>query len=270
MQIPSFSFDEETKVITIDDTKNNEYDVSYILGFFANETDAAPQGTAVVKNGEAVDVSTVLTGSYYLKLMAASTGLPYESSGWSAVGGTIGVKNNRVDIENKGQSDAAKTPDTWFYWRPTSNMGMPETTVNEAYLQYHDDDSVSVHVDFTSPGYYQPLKLFFMDGVMSKDDVYTLSFKINTKKAGTIIVNGQNQVLVEGDNVISVTRKHPDPAGNDGTRNTITIQMGSGTGDKLSYIDGEVVISEIKIEKEEVTPLAAPEFAYDAETKKLP
>lgn len=253
--VPSFSYDKDTKIITINDDVNNEYDVDYTLGFFENLNDAAPKGIATVKNGEEVDTSSVLSGSYYLRLMAASTGLPYMSSGWTAPdeNATIGVKNTRVDIKYGTEGDSRKNADDWYYWFPTANMNIgPATTVDYVYINLHDDGSETIHVRYQNAGNYQPLKLLYMRSDVKPDDLYKLSFKLQSPTDGKITVNGQVFDVTAGENEIEVVRVQPAKTGNGSC--TITIQFGAGSSatDVWGFIacngdDEEIVISELAI-----------------------
>lgn len=281
----TLDFDSEKIIITINDDnvnngKYNEYDVDYKLGFFENLNDAAPKGVAIVKNGEPVDVSSVLTGSYYLRLMSESTGLPYTSSGWTAPdeNAKITVKNPRVDIKTGGDSDSRKSPDDWFYWFPTSNMGIgPATTVRYVYIYQHDDGSETIHISYQNAGNYQPLKLFNMYSAVNPGDLYKLSFKLNSPMAGKITVNGTVIDVVKGENDIEVVRVQPAKTSNGSS--TITIQFGAGSSasDVWGYIScdedeegnaTEILISELKVSEAEAIDLAQiTSFTYSEETE---
>lgn len=269
LSVPSFTYDDESKIITINDDVNNEYDVAYTLGFFENLNDAAAKGTAIVKNSEPVDASSVLSGTYYLRLMAASTGLPYTSSGWTLPNenAVMTVKNAKVDMASGGESAAKGNPDTWYYWFPTSNMGIgPGTTFEYAYIYQHEDGSETIHLSYENAGNYQPLKLFMMRSDINAGDLYNLSFKLESPVAGKITVNGEVIDVIEGVNEISVVRVQPAKNGNT-VPCTITIQLGAGsTADVLGFIAGEITISELKITEAEAIPLEQiTSFTYSAE-----
>ena len=265
----SFTYDETTNTITIKDEVNSKYDVNYTLGFFESATAESPKGTTTVVNGGEVDMTSVGTGTYYLRMMSATTGKPYTSSGWTEVMGTIGVVNNKVPISNGGQGESAKNPNKWYEWHSTSAQGMPNTTVDEAYL----DDEGNLYVNFSCAStYFQPLKLHYNDSAINQGDVYTFTCKIYSEVEGYITVNGQIIHITAGDNNISVTRAQPDKNNGGGMRTTITIQFGAQLGDDNGgdvMAAGSFVISEIKLEKVDVTQLETPSFTYDSDSGKV-
>ncbi len=264
LQVPdSFTYNEGDKTVTIVDTKNNPYDAKYMLGFFADENSSTVLGSAIVENGGVLNPDFVLTGNYFVRIMAATTGAPYESSVWSSYGQTISIVNERVDIVNGGQAVAFNTPNTWFEWHATSAQSQPaQVEVEEAYL----DLEGKVHVKFEaiSGSSNQPMKLFYRDSAIAVGDIYKLTMKFESAMDGYITVNGTIVAVKKGSNDISVIRMQPN--GNAADRNTITIQFGATVGDVEYMMQGEYVIGDVLLEKVDAVALQAPNFVYDAVT----
>lgn len=268
----SFTYNSENNTISITDNVNSEYDVIYTLGFFEKEDDESPKGTAVVTDGGEVDITSVGTGNYYLKLMAASAGRPYKSSGWTAVLGHMGVVNNKVPVPNGGQGVSATNTDKWYEWHPTKAGGMSqEVVVEECYV----DDEGAIHFTYDyqegSGKTYQPLKLHYNVSAINEGDVYTLTLKVQSPVDGYITVNGKIcEIKKDVVNDISVTRAQPNKDNGGGMRTTITIQMGAQLpeedGGEVSVV-GSFVISDIVWQKITVTPLEAVTFNYNSETQ---
>lgn len=264
----SFTYNEDTNVITIKDDVNNEYDANHVLGFFATEDAASPIGTTMVVNGGEVDQTSVGTGTYYLRLMAATTGKPYTNSGWTDVMGTIGVVNSRVPVPNGGQAESEKNPNKWYEWHSTSGQQMPNTTIDEIYA----DDSNNIYLTFhvaegsVTP---QPVKLHYNDSAINQGDVYTFTCKINSEVDGYITVNDQIFEIKAGDNNISVTRAQPNKSSGGGMRTTITIQFGAQIDGNNYMVQGSFVVSDIQLKKVDVSKLETPSFTYDSATSKV-
>lgn len=277
---PSFAYDKDTNIVTITDEDNSPYDVKYTLGFFNQPDDASPVGTAIVASGEEVDMSSILSGTYYLKLMAASAGMPYESSDWSAATDySIDVSNARVDIASGGQGVSATTPNKWFEWHdPNGNGGSGvATTLDYAY----QNDTGMFYVRYTVAGPTpQPLKLHYNDSAINEGDVYEFNCTIISPMTGKITVNGQIFAVEAGkETKIKVVRRQPNKTSGGGMRTTLTIQFGAS-----EVIDEETVVSTINCEGEEdqiivkdlewhtveTTPLTAPTaFTYDFDANKV-
>lgn len=279
LAVPSFTYDAESNTVAITDNENSPYDVTYKIGFFTNPDDASPKGSAVVVDGGEVDKSLVSSGTYYLRIMAATTGLPYTDSAWSVCDGTtIDVLNERVDIKNGGESVAATNPDTWYEWHDATGNGGSgvKTTIEYAYVDLAGD----IHLSYTVGNgdgavlTHQPIKLLYMYSSMNEGDVYKLSFKIVCPAAGKITVNNTIFTVTEGENLIEVTRIQPNKS-NGTAKNTITIQLGAqetvtdGEGNQTTVktmLEGEFLITDITVEKLDVTVLDAPEFTYDGDS----
>lgn len=277
---PSFAYDKDTNIVTITDEDNSPYDVKYTLGFFNQPDDASPVGTAIVASGEEVDMSSILSGTYYLKLMAASAGMPYESSDWSAATDySIDVSNARVDIASGGQGVSATTPNKWFEWHdPNGNGGSGvATTLDYAY----QNDTGMFYVRYTVAGPTpQPLKLHYNDSAINEGDVYEFNCTVISPMNGKITVNGQIFAVEAGkETKIKVVRRQPNKTTGGGMRTTLTIQFGAS-----EVIDEETVVSTINCEGEEdqiivkdlewhtveTTPLTAPTaFTYDFAANKV-
>lgn len=276
LKAPSFTFDDETKIITIEDTENSPYDADYTIGFFENLNDTAPKGKEVVKNGGTVQGTSVLTGKYYIKIMAVSTGLPYKDSAWSApdADAVINVVNRRVDIEfgvSNVEAVAKNNPGNWYYWYPETAMGGGgATTFKYLYIELNDDGSKTMHMSYQSSGNYQPMKIFYTDTSYSKGDLYELRCKLTSPMAGKITVNGIVVDVKEGVNDIAVARVHPGT--NETVPNTITLQFGAGEWDVRmdGYIAGEITIDDLVIEKIDPIPLEQiTSFTYSTETQSV-
>ncbi len=277
---PSFVYDKDTNIVTITDNDNSSYDVKYTLGFFNQPDDASPVGTAIVSSGEEVDMSSILSGTYYLKLMAASAGMPYESSDWSAATDySIDVSNARVDIASGGQGVSATTPNKWFEWHDSNGNGGSgvATTLDYAY----QNDTGMFYVRYTVAGPTpQPLKLHYNDSAINEGDVYEFNCTIISPMTGKITVNGRIFEVEAGkETKIKVVRRQPNKTTGGGMRTTLTIQFGAS-----EVIDEETVVSTINCEGEEdqiivkdlewhtveTTPLTAPTaFAYDFAANKV-
>ncbi len=277
---PSFVYDKDTNIVTITDNDNSSYDVKYTLGFFNQPDDASPVGTAIVASGEEVDMSSILSGTYYLKLMAASAGMPYESSDWSAATDySIDVSNARVDIASGGQGVSATTPNKWFEWHDSNGNGGSgvATTLDYAY----QNDTGMFYVRYTVAGPTpQPLKLHYNDSAINEGDVYEFNCTIISPMTGKITVNGRIFEVEAGkETKIKVVRRQPNKTTGGGMRTTLTIQFGAS-----EVIDEETVVTTINCEGEEdqiivkdlewhtveTTPLTAPTaFAYDFAANKV-
>ncbi len=264
LQVPdSFTYNTDNKIVDIVDTKNNPYDLKYMLGFFSDESSSEVLGTAVVEDGEELNVEKVLSGTYFVRIMAATTGLPYESSVWSTYGQTITVQNEKVNILNGNQSGAWNTPNTWYEWHATTAQSQPaEIVVEEAYINLEGNVFVSFYAQSGTSN--QPLKLFYRDSSMEVGDIYRLTFTLQSPMAGYITVNGTQIAVVEGSNDISVIRAQPN--GNASDRNTITVQFGATVNDTVYMMEGSFVLSNITTQIVDATPLQAPDFVFDSVT----
>ena len=275
---PSFAYNVDTNIITITDNQNSPYDVNYTLGFFKNVEDTAPVGTSIVTDGNEVDMSAIVSGEYYLKLKAASAGMPYTDSSWSeATDSKITVTNSRVPILEGGQSESAKNSDKWYEWHDStgSNSGAA-TNLEYAY----QNDVGELHVRYTVSGEtVQPIKLHYNDSTINEGDVYEFKCIIISPMDGKITVNGQVfAVTAKTETQIHVIRRQPNKTSGGGMRTTITIQLGaSETADDVTTVytiscngdeNDEIILKNLEWGKVETAELAAPStFEFDNDSK---
>lgn len=279
---PSFVYDRDTKIITITDGVNSPYDVNYTLGFFTNPTDDAPAGTAVVTSGAEVDFGSILSGTYYLKLMAASTGMPYENSDWTTVTDySIDVSNSRVDLPSGGQGVSATNPNKWYEWHDSNGNG--GSGVATALDYAYQNDTGMIYVRYTVAGSTaQPLKLHYNDSAIAEGDVYEFNCVVISPMDGKITVNGQVfEVRAHEETEIKVVRRQPNKTNGGGMRTTLTIQFGAsetveGADAPTVYTitcegeDDQIIVKELEWRKVETTALAAPaSFTFDVDAKKV-
>lgn len=276
---PSFEFDRETKIITITDEDNSPYDVNYTLGFFNTPTDEAPAGTAVVTSGAEVDFGSILSGTYYLRLMAASTGMPYENSDWTDVTDySIDVSNARVDLPSGGQGVSATNPNKWYEWHDANGNGGSGTATALDYA--YQNDTGMIYVRYTVAGSTpQPLKLHYNDSAIAEGDVYEFNCVVISPMDGKITVNGQIfEVRAHEETEIKVVRRQPNKTNGGGMRTTLTIQFGAsetvdGADAPTVYTltcegeEDQIIVKDLEWHKVETTALAAPTaFTFDKDT----
>ncbi|MCH5351646.1 MAG: hypothetical protein J1F39_06745 [Clostridiales bacterium] len=228
---PSFELNDQ-KVITITDT--NEAGVGgFELGYFLGDD---LKKTVKIKNGDTVDASVVVAGSYTVKLRAVGANAMYTTSAWSTTTATVVSTNQSTPVANGDEAKAVATPDTWIEWHDQNwvNSNSTVTKCEEA-----GDGSLTLVFTSTGSNWFS-MQLFKRYSTCEDGKSYKLTLKINSSVTGNITVCGKKVELTAGDNDVEVT--FTQAAG----KASISIQFGvEADGTMLS--GGTFVFSDINV-----------------------
>ena len=190
---PSFSVTE--KVITITDETNGSNVGRYELGFFANENDEKPAFIVAVTSGNEIDLSTVNTGTYTVKLRAVNDSNLIVNSGWSTDKATITVENSKTLVTTSKPGD-----DAWYYWNGEGAY------ISEGGSVYIEDGTI--HVE----GLVNPTTITTYGFQLKYDSSKTITsytITVRANNAGCVGVNLGNKDLeltqVDGQDYYEVT-----------------------------------------------------------------
>lgn len=221
LSAPSFTYDAETKKITI--TDDNTAGVgSYQLGFF-NSDATEPVAGVTVTNGGVVELPAIKNGTYTVKLMAKAINAKYVDSSWSESTAEIEIVSDKTNISYGGETALTSG---WCYWNDGS------VTVNEG--DCYMDSEGNIHLTYSGSGPWYGMQLFYKDGLSGQP--HKLTLKLNSTAEGKITVNGKVIELVAGDNDITV-----DNYGG----SSISIQF--GVVDATMIAGGTFVLSDISV-----------------------
>lgn len=223
---PSFALDSD-KVITITDEENDAENVEkYELGFFANADDVKPAYKLNVANGDTLNLSTIGTGTYTLKLRAVNSSTDVINSGWSTAMATLEWSNSKTPLDYKANdaiTDADK--DTWFMWYQNWD---PTVTYTECYIQNNDIHWLGIENNVSA---FWSVQLFYKG-----TQAFTkLTMTVNSTNGGKITINGTVFELEAG-----VDKDIEIAAGQD-----LSIQFGADADGTSSNLSGDVVLSNI-------------------------
>lgn len=180
LEAPDYSYDANTKVITINDEAGNAANVEkYVLGVFKNATDEAPAYTIDVTSGSAVNFGTVATGEYVLKLRAENSSTTVINSGWSEKTVNLNWSNAKTPLTYSEQSKIAEASNTWYFWNQDWDH---VCKVTECYIQ---DNTINVVGLTNNVGASWSFQLFYKGTAGKKFNI-----TVTADAAGSMTVNG--------------------------------------------------------------------------------
>lgn len=231
---PTFTLD-SSNVISIVDS-NQAGVVSYELGFFQGEELKA---TVTVQHGQAVDLSTIVAGSYIVRLRAvAAANSLFTTSVWSTSQATIESANETVTIpvQNGDEASAVGSPDAWREWHDQDWCG---SIVSVSKCEIDNSGKLDLTYSVTKGSCWFGMQLFIKYSNCQAGQQYKLTMKINSSVAGNITVCGQVIELQVGNNDVDVTFTHGDKA-------TLSIQFGVESASSM-IMGGTFSLSEISV-----------------------
>ncbi len=142
-----------------------------------------------------------------------------------------------VDLEYSTADNLSAHGDNWVYFNDPSWWSGASARVNEAYT-YNETvvfDYTYLDIDNPSAPYENwSVQLMRKNTSLTKGTTYDLSLKMNSNKAGKVILNDVEKTVTVGDNTLSLTYKEGDAA-------SINIQFPMGM-----IGSARVVLSEVK------------------------
>lgn len=138
---PSFTYDEETGIITITDTDNADIkDVTYKMNFYQNDSLI---GSSAVESGKKVEPAGLEVGDYTAKLVAVGDGIRYTDSDESEESATVKVEslNTSVPLRTGDISTAQANKGEWVVWEDTAFVTLTEAV--------QDSETGAITISFT-------------------------------------------------------------------------------------------------------------------------
>ncbi|MDE6586001.1 MAG: Ig-like domain-containing protein [Clostridia bacterium] len=225
---PSFSYAADTKIITITDATNAAEKVEkYVLGLFADAADESPAYTVDVTSGEAVNLSTIPSGTYVLKLRAVNSSAMVINSGWSTTTADLVWANDKTPLEYSTQDNVVAGSNTWYYWNRNWDINCH---AEECYIQGDTIKVVGLTDNLMENWSFQ----LFYKGEAGKK----LTMTVTAQNAGSITIGGVVYALEAG--------VAQEVVVNDITN--LGIQFGGGEGGAANNLQGDVTFSNIVIE----------------------
>lgn len=194
LEAPSFTYDAEAKTIAITDP--NEKGVGgYVLGLFVGESEA-PELTLNVKNGDAIDTTTIKNGTYALKLKAQGANLLYTESAWSTVTAQLIVANDKTVI-NYSEESSADFTSGWRYWDSKEAADWNQSTAAVCEECYIDaNGKITLKYTCTGTGAAWAMQMFYKSAEAA--DGYDSKMSVTSSVDTTIWVSGQSIELKAG------------------------------------------------------------------------
>lgn len=225
LKAPSFEYDAASKVITITDTENQSSDVEkYELGLFNAATDTDPAYKLEVTGGSAINLSTIPTGTYILKLRAVNSSATVVSSPWSTATATLEWSNEKTPLQYSEEGPIPEESKTWYYWNQTWDA---ICSFDACYI-----DATGIHIEGLkgNVGNTWSFQLFY------KGTFSSCTMTITSSTAGIITINGVEETLEAN------TPKQVTIAGS----SKIGMQFGPNvTGDKTKNLSGNISLTDI-------------------------
>ncbi len=245
LQAPSFTLNDEG-VITITDP-NAAGVGAYNLGFFQGEEN---KGTIEVENGEKIDTSTIEKGTYTVRIQAVAADIRYHNSDFSETSAEWEVTAAAsYALPNTSEGGAVSTPGKWTYW-------------SESWVKILDNnysDGV-VTIGFSNnTGNWYDMQLFYEAPENIEGKIYKMSFDLQLDEniSGRVTLNGQELMLNSGKNHYEVVITESSGA-------SFAMIFGlNGQSNQQEIQAATVVISNLKFEEAQPTPLVAPSFEID-------
>lgn len=185
---PAFSYAADTNVITITDETNDSANVEkYVLGVFANAEADTPAYTIDVVSGEEVNLSTIPTGNYVLRLRAVNSSTKIINSGWSEQKADLEWSNEKTPLAYGENNNIAAGSSTWYYWNQTWD---PVCSFTECYMK---GDSIYIVGLTNNVGNPWSFQLFYKGEAGKK-----LTMTVNSVKGGIITIGSTEYELEAG------------------------------------------------------------------------
>ncbi len=226
---PSFGYDADTKIITITDEANDSANVEkYVLGVFANAEADTPAYTIDVVSGEEVNLSTIPTGQYVLRLRAVNSSTKIINSGWSTQTESLEWSNEKTPLAYGENANIAAGSSTWYYWNQTWD---PVCSFTECYMKGNSIYIVGISNNVGNPWSFQ----LFYKGEAGKK----MTMTVNSVQGGTITIGSTEYELEAGvDKEVEIA-----------DITAVAIIFGANvTGNTSSNIQGDITFSNIVIE----------------------
>lgn len=209
LNAPSFTYDADTNIITVNDTVNSAAEVGgYELYFYA-EGEPEAVGSVAVESGKEVDTRRIDKGTYTVRLVALGSSDLFYSSEPSEATAQITVSTD--PLYDLGAGDAAckdpegnLIPGRWAYYV------YDWVTCSEAY--WYDGEVTFTFENNTSDNikeYSWITQLIFSHGKTDSSKTYKMNLKINVPVDCRISLGGKLVSLHAGDNLVTVGFK-PD------------------------------------------------------------
>lgn len=229
LEAPAFTYAADTKVVTITDENNDTEKVQkYVLGLFAHADDEVPAYMVDAVSGSAVNLDTVLSGTYTVKIRA--NGVPNViTSDWSESLVTVEWTNPKTPLVFKANEDIVDGSKTWYVWHRNWGETHEQASYEEAYL---------LDGDIYLKGIVSPKIEVWDVQLFYKGEAFTkLTVTVTASQAGKITINGVVTDLEAGvAKTIEITAGSPN----------VSIQMGGEA--VANNLQGDVTLSNITFE----------------------
>lgn len=211
-------------------------------------TASSSDNTAITWSSNKESVATVSADGLVTAIAEGSARITATSASGAAADCVVTVKDpNLTEIEFAGESDAVKTPNTFFYWTEFAEV----TTKTYGY-------GTATFAFSNNAGQWYNFQIFYKDDSLESGKKYSVSFDFNSTAAGHISVNGVVKEIAVGDNKISVDAI--------GSNASLSIQIGRQNAG-IDIEEATVKISNLKFEEFVPAPLAAPTALVIADDK---
>ncbi len=202
----------EDKAIEFADSINAS---SYDMAFFQDSATVYSYIFYSISSGDKLDLSTVYTGEYSVKIRAVGDHVLYSDSDWSTSYGTISVVNdapitdvpygengytwaNGIDESNPDTwgplGDVCHYPNKWYYWNDKNTNGSNVNVSTHAVI----DDVVTLKYNCTTGTNPFGAQLFYDYKENTAGTSYHLTLKIKSDNDVTVKINGSSVQLKAG------------------------------------------------------------------------
>ena len=225
LSTPSIAF--EGKNYTITDNNSEEGLDHFEIGLYKNDI-LYHTYTTTAKTGT-IDDSMLANGTYQAKIRAiAKTTENYLSSDWSQ-GVDYSVSNASRQYQLRLSPEGDMPTDEWVYWTDRqNNIIESENSFNNGTITFNFHNNTEA---------WYSTQLFYRSPELTAKPSSVLMY-IQSDKAMTIRVNGQNVTLIAGLNTVYVTQQN-------GGNADISIQF-SYDGDTARVTEAHIIISNVQ------------------------
>lgn len=181
--------------------------------------------TGVALTSEPVEV-TVSDGSRSAKIMV-----------------TVADTYDIVFGENGEGKAALSNPKKWFYW---NDQGWSGSTCEVSESKYVNGAASVTYSCSASTGGVNGIQMFYHDDTHEVEKAYTLTCKISTVEAVTVVINGEEIALVAGETKDDVTVQFIEPAPAQYEGASLSIQIKVDNGDSNTFTVSDVVMTAVE------------------------
>ncbi len=217
---PTASFEETANIKTLKivdvNAEQQKYIGGYELAYFQGDI---PVKTFTMQNGDVIDESRLLTGTYTVKVKALhnENTRSYTDSDWTVIyNNDYTITNNHIEyaVPFGGDNDspnASTDIGTWYYWNDqgwVSSTVTVGTTDNPAKFTADytgGEEHSAITFPYTVSGQCDfGLQVYYKNPACTDGTTYAISMTVSTQKHVDITINGNKFSLDEGETQIEV------------------------------------------------------------------